>query len=117
MDWVITLPQTVEWEDYQKELDFVEKEGGTLWYRVARVPRDLRRGDRVFLVWRGKVRGWMKAIHDGDYSMGFFCQVTDRYWPEGWYVVREGKFHRVDGPEMKGFRGIRKFDGKAHGIR
>ena len=94
---------------FRKELDFVEK-GGTLWYRVARVPNDLRGGDRVFLVWRGKVRGWMEASGTGDWlPYGFTCEVTGRWWPPGYYVIREGKFHTVNGPEMTGFRGIRKY--------
>lgn len=113
MDWVITVPKTVKWEDYQKELDSVAK-GGYMSYRIGTchmpiVPK-VTRDDRCFVVWNGKVRGWMKALGIFD-KPGFVCSTTGTPWPSGKYLVRAGEFHVVDGPLMKGFRGVRKYKG------
>jgi len=109
-DWVITLPQKVEWSDYKRELDDVLSTPGMVMnYRVARFPKDMRIGDRCFVVHRGKVRGWMKIVGMKDWPNGFTCQTTGAEWRPGKYIQRAGTFMFVDGPEMKGFQGIRRY--------
>ena len=112
-DWVITLPQDIEWEDYQKELKTVSGYGFTssevMNYRLPYKPKAAR-GDRCWLVWRGKVRGWMKVVGVEHYPEGFQCSTTGQMWRPGWYLQRAGLFREVDGPDMQGFRGLRKLD-------
>lgn len=106
-DWIITIPKTIEWSDYEKELKFAEAGGGVLNYRlpfkILAFPLD-----RCFVVWNGRVRGWMYVSSVGHFRKGFKCETTGKFWPPGWYLQRVGKFHKVDGPAMKGFRGIRR---------
>jgi hypothetical protein len=108
-DWAITVPKTTKWEDYQEELDVVSDYSHTINYHIPHFPRDMQIGDRCFIVWNGKVRGWMEIV-DLQEIDAWTCNTTGRQWPAGRYIVRSGPFHPVDGPEMQGFRGIRKFN-------
>lgn len=108
-DWVITLPQKIEWIQYQNELLDVEDGQYVMNYRLPHKP-SAQVGDRCFLVWRGKVRGWMHVV--GIRDCGFMCHATEKVWPEGWYLQRSGRFNYISPqPEMKGFRGIRRYHG------
>jgi hypothetical protein len=108
MDWVITIPKTIKWEDYQKEIDAVKDGRRAMRYRLPfRI--NANKGDRCFVVWNGKVRGWMEIIRSFSSPNMFVCGTTGKAWPPGYYLERSGPFHSVDGPEMKGFRGVRRF--------
>ena len=109
-DWIITVPKTTEWNDYQKEIDLVEDFSHIMNYRVPHFPKDMKVGDRCFVLWNGKVRGWME-ICDLQETGSWECASTGKQWPAGKYIVRSGPFYIVDGPDMSGFRGIRKFNG------
>jgi len=113
IDWVLTLPRTVEWEEYQKELTVVKSGVQVMNYRLPYRPK-AQAGDRCFLCWRGKVRGWMRVtgvmvINKGGY---FSCTTSGAIWGSGHYLQRSGKFYVVDGPVMKGFRGLRRMPTK-----
>jgi len=109
MDWIITLPRFVQWEDYQRELDAVADGDGVLSYRVSCIPKGMVIGDRMFLVWRGQVRGWM-GIHWFGRRLAFKCQTTGTQWPAGYYIQRSGKFHHIsNGPLIRGFQGVRRY--------
>jgi len=110
MDWAITIPKTVLWEDYEKELATVADGSSVMNYRVRGFPKDMKIGDRCFLVWNGRVRGWMRITGKVDTPTDWTCSTTGRRWPAGKYVQRSGRFHAVSGPAMVGFRGIRRFD-------
>lgn len=105
--WIITLPKTVKWEYYQKELNACADWSTEMSYRLRYRPKAAI-GDRCFVLWNGKIRGWMKVVivHQ---SPEFKCSTTGKIWPRGWYITRSGPFNLVDGPEMKGFRGIREY--------
>lgn len=105
--WVVTLPQSYRWEDYEKELRFAEEHGATLNFRMAYKPK-AQVGDRCYVVWQGKIRGWMRVAGVQHYPEGFTCETTSMFWKPGWYLQRRGEFHHEDGPSMKGFRGIRR---------
>lgn len=105
-DWAITVPKTINWDDYSLEL-YAARNGAVLNYRVPRWV-GVEEGDRVFVVWNGRVRGWHRALGCTYESAGWRCGTTDRIWPAGTYIQRTGEFTYVDGPEMKGFRGIRQ---------
>jgi hypothetical protein len=112
MDWVITLPRTVDWEEYEKELAAVADGKAVLNYRVRGFPKDMKPRDRCFLVWKGQVRGWMRITGLVDAVVPWKCEVTYRKWPAGKYIQRSGEFHRINGPKMVGFRGVRKYEGE-----
>jgi len=107
-DWAITVPKDVNWEDYQEELIEVEDGSSVMNYRLP-FNCKANSGDRCFVVHNGKVRGWQEIVGVEHHPAGFTCSTTGKQWPAGFYLQRSGKFHPVDGPEMKGFRGIRRF--------
>jgi hypothetical protein len=111
MNWVVTLPQKIEWQDYEKELAVVANGSQQMNFRVANIPRNMQDGDKCFVVWRGKVRGWMSIVGTRVSAKPWVCTSTGAKWPPGKYIMRSGKFHAVDGPDMRGFQGIRKYDG------
>lgn len=106
--WLITLPKTIKWEDYEEELTVVEDGGETMFYKTPFKPRAVA-GDKVYTLWNGKVRGWMVCTGVIYKHEEWSCSTTAVVWGKGWYIMRSGPFHKVDGPAIKGFRGIRRF--------
>lgn len=104
-DWrdiVITLPKSVKWSDYEKELEAAAR-GEVMNFRVSNFPHT-GKGRRCYVVHDGRVRGWMEIT--GMTDKQFTCSTTGRKW-HGKFVERSGKFHPVDGPAMRGFQGFR----------
>jgi hypothetical protein len=106
--WVMTVPKTVSWEAYKRELKAVESGDAVLNYR-ARVPKHMRVGDRCYVVHDGRVRGWMTVTGVERRTKAWTCTTTKKRWPPGQYIQRSGPFHEVDGPEMRGFQGVRSY--------
>ena len=109
-DWIVTVPKTVRWEDYRLEMAAVDDRSQVMNYRLARPPRGVAEGDRCFVVWDGRVRGWMEVVGGHSADQDWRCTTTGTVWPAGTYLQRSGPFHEVDGPEMVGFRGIRRYE-------
>ena len=107
-DWVVTIPKTIDWSSYRREVDSVADYSGVLNYRVHRFPKGIETGDRCFVVWNGCVRGWMLIVGVKEYLESWTCTSTGKLWPAGKYIQRSGEFHETNGPMMKGFRGIRR---------
>lgn len=107
-DWLITVPKTIVWSDYKKELDAVADGSQVMNYRVRYIPKDMVVGDRCFIVYDGRVRGWMEIVGLQTADKAWQCTTTGDFWPAGKYIQRSGPFNEVDGPEMLGFRGVRK---------
>ena len=107
-DWIVTLPMTVQWHDYERELAAVANWKAVLNYRIHYKPK-AQKGDRCFIVWKYCVRGWMEIVGVEWYPGGFVCQTSGKIWKRGFYLQRSGPFHYVGGPEMKGFRGLRRY--------
>ena len=106
MDICITIPKTVAWGEYQKELDAVKDGTAELNYRVPFKP-NADTFDRCYLCHDGEIKGWMYITRVA-HREGFTCTVTGKYWPDSWYVARSGSFHELKNkPKLKGFRGIR----------
>jgi hypothetical protein len=40
----ITIPKTIKWEDYEKELKTVEDESQEMNYRIPTIPKDVKVG-------------------------------------------------------------------------
>lgn len=103
----ITIPKTIKWSDYEKELKAVEDGTQEMNYKIPTVPKDVHVGDRCYVCHDGYIKGWMKISNIGKRS-GFNCTTTGKEWNEGCYVSRTGKFHYLDRPvPMKGFMGYR----------
>ena len=116
MDWVVTIPKSVKWGDYQRELDVVADGSSLINYRTRYFPKEMKVGDRCFLVWDGQVRGWMAIVGLVDAVRPWQCMTTGKTWPPGKYIQRSGPFHKSDGPEMTGFNYLQLFGGYASGI-
>lgn len=103
---VVTLPSTVKWEDYQKELDAVKDGKQVLNFKVPFLPKAEMRPliKKCYLVHNGYVVGWQQVcgfVEDGKFN----CSVTGDQW-KGNFIQRTGEFHKLENPvEMKGFRG------------
>ena len=115
-DWIITLPKTMDWDTYQKEIADVADGRRSMFYKLPYLPKTMKPGDRCFVTWQSTVKGWMEIKSVG-YRGGFRCQTTGASWPAGFYMERSGVFHEITNPlpEYKGFRGIREYN--VSGIR
>jgi hypothetical protein len=109
--WVITLPMHVDWNEYMRdEVEPAQCDPGLMLnFRVSNPPRAMATGDRCYIVWRGRVRGWMTIAGVKHWPEGFHCLATREEWAPGKYIQRGGIFHAVSGPSMRGFQGVRKF--------
>lgn len=106
MDIMITIPKTVDWEEYEKELQ-ASKEGDMLNYRLGNMnPKNLKSGDRCYVVHRGILRGYHIVV-DVVWLPNFTCSITGKIWLSGYYVRRTGEFHNVEPEKVTGFRGFR----------
>lgn len=106
----ITLPATIEWEEYEKELRAVEDWKKSLYFKVPKLPK--KKPERCYLVHKGRVVGWMKIVglHK---NASFTCAVTDKRW-SGNFIERSGPLHvMLDYIPMKGFRGFRYYEVKS----
>jgi len=110
--WVLTIPKTTPWSEYQRELAAVADGSQVMNYRTQYFPKGMKPKDRCYLVHDGRVRGWMVIVGLVDSPKEWTCTTTGKRWPAGKYIQRSGKFHPVDGPEMTGFRGVRRFEGE-----
>ena len=106
----ITIPKTIKWQDYEKELAAVKDGSCEMNYRIPTLPKDVHPGDRCYICHDGFVKGWMEISSIG-HRKAFTCSTTGQAWPEGNYVSRSGEFHELQNPiPMKGFMGYRKFE-------
>lgn len=104
----ITLPKSVKWSDYEKELEKVKDGKEKMNFRLPTLPKDVHPGDRCYICHDGFVKGWMKITSIGKHD-GFNCSTTGKEWSDGIYVSRSGEFHYLNNPiPMKGFQGYKK---------
>lgn len=113
-DILITLPKTIKWTDYKKELALVENFNNMLNFRVPTLPKDCGVGARCFLVHDGRILGYMQIT--GVVSRDSFeCSTLGRHWPAGNYIQRSGPFVYLHEPiSHKGFQGWHYFDFPIH---
>lgn len=105
-DIVITLPSNIDWQDYEKELEKVKDESQVMNFKVPFLPK--RQPQKVYLVYKGNVVGWMKCCGMLD-RKSFDCTTTGKHW-EGKFIQRTGEFHKIEPIPMKGFQGWRYFN-------
>ena len=103
---IITLPKSVKWSDYEKELKAVEDFSQVMNYKVSSIPKDIDQIKRCYLVYDGFIRGWQEIVGH-EIGKSFNCTTTGKDW-SGNFIQRSGPFHYLDKPiPMKGFMGWR----------
>jgi hypothetical protein len=103
-DIAITLPSSISWEDYQKEIDLVTDGSNVMNFKVNSFPVNSGVGMKCYLCHRGQMLGWMEIV--GMVENDFTCSTTGKEW-SGKFIQRSGPFHKIDPIPMKGFRGFR----------
>ncbi len=106
MDIVITIPSSIEWDEYKKELDSVIDGKNVLNFKVSNFPKMCKVGDKCYLNYKGYVKGWMTIVGFSDKN--FICNTTGKDW-SGKFIERSGPFHEIKPIPMKGFQGFRYF--------
>ena len=102
MDIIITIPKSISWSDYQKELDAAEA-GEIMNFKVSNFPK-CEVGDKCYVVYDGYIRGYM--FISGMSEKEFDCTTTGNGW-SGKFIERTGQFHYIEPIPMKGFQGFR----------
>ena len=104
---LITLPSSIKWDDYEKELKAVEDESQVMNFKVPLLPKNIHHIKRVYLVYQGNIVGWQKFVGTSDKP--FKCTTTDKNW-DGKFLQRTGPFHKIEPIPCKGFQGFRYYD-------
>ena len=107
MDWITTVPKGITWKSFSDRLLKVSHKTLALYLPVTMPPEEMELKDRMFILFKGKIRGWIEINYFG-WMRRFHCKVTGIHYPEGFYVQISGKFHVIDGAKMRGFKGIKK---------
>ena len=120
MDIIVTVPKS-ELKNILKERVWAEKEGAKAqkYWRVSKkctdtIPKNLQPGDRVYFVEDGKITCWQEFVQrdyyfdDEEHPDSFYCEVTDREWGPGTYLVLKHPVHALKQTvSMRGFQGYR----------
>lgn len=102
-DIIVTIPKSISWEEYKKELEAVKDGSKVLNFKTPNLPKSSV-GNRCYILHDGEIKGWMKIV--GFSEEEFECQVTGKQW-KGKFIQRSGPFHYITPIEMKGFQGFR----------
>lgn len=104
-DIVVTLPQSVKWEEYMLELAAAER-GEVMNFKVGNFPQT-GVGSKCYICHKGFVVGYM--VISGMSEKDFTCSTTGKKW-SGKFIERSGKFIYLEKPiPMKGFQGFHYF--------
>ncbi len=109
-DYIITIPKSIKWDAYLREVATAYKTRQSLFFRVPRKVDVVYNETKCYLVHNGAVRGWMPALTCTENPIGFTCFETGKKWPPGIYIERSPRFRLVVPVPMLGFRGIRKYN-------
>lgn len=104
-DIIVTIPATIKWDEYKKELDRAAK-GEILNFKVNHFPKT-EKGCKCYILHRGYIRGYM--FISGLSTKKFTCTTTGKVWA-GKFIERTGKYYPLIRPiSMTGFQGFRYF--------
>ena len=101
----ITIPKSIKWDDYKKEIDAVADWSQEMNFKVNNLPTKVKPGDRCYLCYDGNIIGWMTISSLGEKQ--FQCTTTGKDWEKGNYISRSGPFHKINPVPCKGFRGFK----------
>lgn len=108
-DIIITLPASIDWKIYQKEIGLAKDYSNVMNYKVHTFPKRTKIGCKCYLCYRGNIIGWMEIVDMQEKE--FTCSTTGKKFI-GKFIVRSGPFHKIEPIEMKGFRGYKYFSEK-----
>ena len=103
MDIIVTTPKSQMANAAQEAADCIKDGGGQYFRRLPRFT-NIQRGDRVYYVEDGYVRGFavVSRIEWGHR----LCETTGRQWPDGMYAVMDAASWQWIKPiPMRGFQG------------
>lgn len=103
MDIIITIPKSIPWEEYKKELKAVEDYSSVMNFKTQHFPKT-NVGDKCYLLYNGLILGWMEIT--GLSEKTFQCTTTGKVWT-GKFIERSGPLHKINPIPMKGFQGFR----------
>lgn len=107
-DIVVTIPKSIKWADYQRELQAAE-EGAILHFKVGAFPK-AEIGERCYIVYNGRIWGFHNICGFAEHE--FTCETTGKRWA-GKFIERTGRFYNTEYPRgiggVKGFRGFRYY--------
>lgn len=104
-DIIITIPKSIQWKDYEKELKAVENYKQVMNFKVNNFPK-VKPGNKCYLLYNGAIIGWMEIV--GLSEKDFNCTTTGKNW-KGKFIERSGPLHKITPIPMKGFQGFRYF--------
>lgn len=113
MDIVVTWPKSRSLQSYLDELQKAQKTGKHILFRVGRMPRRVRAGDRCYMVHTGYVRGWVRVtdLHFPQEGQPPINPITGERMREGAYIVRSPIWRFLqEQPPVSGFQGVRYAD-------
>lgn len=105
-DIIITIPKSIKWSDYQKELQAAEA-GEIMNFKVNNFPKT-KVGNKCYVLHDGSIKGYM--VISGLSEKDFTCTTTGKEWV-GKFIERTGKFYPITPVPMKGFQGFRYYQG------
>jgi hypothetical protein len=107
---MITVPANKVGE-FLYEIDRAKTTGEWKRFRLSRHIRSPKDGDRAYVVYDGKIRGYMPII-GLEWNDGFICTTTGIKWAEGQYLLCKMAEYKelLISIECKGFQGIRRVD-------
>ena len=88
MDIVVTLPKKYGY-DHLLEKIYAANEGLVVWWNMSRIPKELKEGEKLFVVFDGKIEGYFEV---------FEIQET---------AIDLTTYQEIKSIKMKGFRGFR----------
>lgn len=108
--WMITVPKDRIGE-FLIERDRVKTTGDWKHFRVSARLRSPKEHDRLYVVYDGKIRGYMPII-GLKWCDGFTCTSTGEEWEAGHYLVGKcADYEEIYTPIFcKGFQGVRRVD-------
>lgn len=105
-DIVITIPSTISWSDYQRELNAVKDYSQVMNFKVSNFPKKTKIGNKCYLCYKGYVIGWMEIV--GMQEKEFTCTTSGKQY-KGKFILRSGPFNKITPIKMSGFQGFRYF--------
>ena len=110
LDIIVTTPKS-EIDNSRMEGEAVEKDGG-YWFRTFRFRPKVERGDKIFFVEDGLIKGYGVIFGVSGLSQAAECDFTGRQWgDEGGYIVKYKDWIWLKTPvKFSGFQGISYLD-------
>lgn len=103
-DIIVTTPRG------ESENSRIEGEAGGPWFRTFNRKPDVKIGDRIWFVERGRITGRGEIVSVTTIDEPVVCATTGRRW-SGDYILEYDHWRWAEREiEMKGFRGFRYVD-------